>query len=145
MFYWLLSEVLGFSYGVEEAQEYVPDGAITFPNAEALQLAVERAQKEVDAEFDAFQKEADEGLPVEEDKEEDKEETEETEAPVERTQIENEILSDFNKGLDHDTIKAKYKVSDIRSLARKLGIKSPGQLKENELCQAIDEKLKENE
>lgn len=141
MFYWLLTEVLGFSYGVEETEEAVPKGAEIFPNEEALELAAERAQKEVDAEFEAFQKEADEGLPL--DEEPVKEEDPVVEDPNALDEAEKTILQDFEASLDHDTIKKKHKVSQIRSLARKLGIDNPAQLNENELCEAIDAKLKE--
>lgn len=137
MFYWLLTEVLGFSYGVEETEEAVPKDAVIFPNEEALELAVARAEKEVEAEFEAFQKEADKGLPVEEEKPKEEEDANALD------EVEKTVLEDFEAGLDHDTIKKKHKVSTIRSLARKLGIDKPAQLNENELCEAIGAKLKE--
>lgn len=136
MVYWLLSETLGFSYGVEDTEESVPKGAIVFPNEEALELAVARAEKDLEDEIEAFQKEADEGLPVDE-------EPKQEEDPNALDEAERTILQDFEAELDHDTIKKKHKVSQIRSLARKLGIDKPGQLNENELCAAIDAKLKE--
>ena len=70
MFYYLLSEVLGFTYGVEENEDLVPEGAIIFPNEEALELAVDRASKDVEEEFLKFQEEADAAVP-EDPKEED--------------------------------------------------------------------------
>jgi len=62
MVYYLLSETLGFTYGVEDDETSVPEGAVVFPNEEALDLAVARAEKDVEEEFAEFQKVADEGI-----------------------------------------------------------------------------------
>ena len=154
MFYYLLSEVLGFTYGVEENEDLVPEGAIIFPNEEALELAVDRASKDVEEEFLKFQEEADAAVP-EDPKEEDDGKQDEEEGGFKREDYvqdlidnksatdgeERSALEDFLKKLDHDTIKNKHKVEKIRSLAGKLRINSPERLLENELCLAIDAKL----
>lgn len=134
MVYYLLAETLGFSYGVEETEELVPKGAVTFADEAELEKAVAQAELDVVAELEAFEKEANEGIEDEPVKEEE---------GLELNALEQEILDSFKQGLDHDTIKKKFKVVDIRNVARKLGVEKPGQLKENELCEAIDAKLKE--